>query len=64
MWLASSARDFERIRQSACVVGSFVKAKLHKRNKAKKARQRKKFGLEKRTIRAAQDYRLRPEECR
>ena len=60
----SRTKDFERMRQSACAVGSFIKAKLHKRNKVKKARQRKKFGLDRRTIRAAQDYRLRPEECR
>ena len=60
----SRTKDFNRMRQSACAVGSFVKSKLHKHNKAKKARQRKKFGLDKRTIRASQDYRLHPEECR
>ena len=57
-------RDFERMRQSACVTASFVKAKLHKRNKAKKARRNRSFGIEKRTIRAAEDYRLRPDKCR
>ena len=57
-------KDFDRMRQSACAVGSFIKSKLHKRNKAKKARQCKKFGVERRTIRASEDYRLRPEECR
>ena len=46
----SRMRDFDRMRQSACVNASFVKAKLHKRNKAKRARQKKKFGLEQRTV--------------
>lgn len=60
----SHSKDFERMRQSACAVGSFIKVKFHKRNKAEKARQRKKFGVEKHTIRATQDYWLRPQECR
>jgi hypothetical protein len=57
-------RDFDRMRQSACSVASFIKSKLHKRNKAKKTRQKKKFGTDQRTVRAAEDYRLRPDECR
>ena len=57
-------KDFDRLRQSAYAVGSFIKAKLHKRNKAKRARKRKRSGVEKRTIRAAEDYRLKPDECR
>ena len=56
-------KDFDRMRQSACTVASFVKSKLHKRNKAKKSRQKKKFGFEQRTVRAAEDYCLPPEEC-
>lgn len=57
-------KDFDRLRQSAYAVGSFIKAKLHKRNKAKRARKQKRSGVEKRTIRAAEDYRLKPDECR
>ena len=57
-------KDFDRLRQSAYAVGGFIKSKLHKRNKAKRARQRKRLGVEKRTIRAAEDYRLKPDECR
>ncbi|EDR14134.1 uncharacterized protein LACBIDRAFT_321942 [Laccaria bicolor S238N-H82] len=34
------------------------------RNKAKKARDKKRFGIEKRTVRASEDCRLRPDECR
>ena len=60
----SRTKDFDRMHQSACSVASFIKSKLHKRNKAKKARQKKKFGVDKRTVRAAEDYHLRPDECR
>ena len=60
----SRTRDFDRMRQSASANASFVKSKLHKRNKAKTARQKKKLGFEQRTVRAAEDYRLRPDECR
>ena len=60
----SHSKDFNWMWQSACAVGSFIKSKLHKHNKAKKARQHKKFGIEKRTIRASQDYCLHPEQCR
>jgi len=52
----SRSRDFERMWQSTCAMGSFIKVKLHRQNKAKKARQHKKFRVEKCTIRAAQDY--------
>ena len=60
----SRSKDFDRMRPSACAVASFVKTKLHKRSKAKKSRQKKRLGFEQRTVRAAEDYRLRPEECR
>ena len=56
--------DFGRMWQSASAAASFIKSKLHKRNKAKKARDKKKFGIEKRTVRASEDCRLRPDECR
>ena len=60
----SRSKDFDRMRQSACAVASFIKTKLHKRSKAKKARQKKRLGFQQRTVRAAEDYRLRPDECR
>lgn len=60
----SHTGDFSRMRQSASAVASFIKSNLHKRKKAKNARDKKKFGIEKRTIRALEDYRLRPDECR
>lgn len=60
----SHTGNFDRVHQSASAAASFVKSKLHKRNKAKKARDRKKFGVEQRTIRASEDCRLRPDECR
>ena len=50
--------DFGRMRQSASTAASFIKSKLHRRKKAKSARDKKKFGIEKRTIRASEDYRL------
>ena len=56
--------DFGRMQQSASTAASFVKSKLHRRKKVKSARDKKKFGIEKRTIRASEDYRLRPDECR
>ena len=59
----SRTGDFQRMHQSASAVASFIKLKLHKRNKAKKARDKKKFGIEKRAIHAAEDYRLQPSEC-
>lgn len=60
----SHTGDFGRMRQSASAVASFIKSKLHKRKKAKKARDKKKFRVEQRTIRASEDCRLRPDECR
>lgn len=60
----SRTKDFDQMCQSACSVASFIKSKLQKRNKAKKARQKKKFGVDQRTVQAAEDYRLWPDECR
>jgi hypothetical protein len=36
--------------QSACAAVRFIKAKLHKWNKAEKVRKNKSFGVEKRTV--------------
>ena len=57
-------KDFDRLRQSAMAVGHFIKAKLHRRNKAKRRRRKAKFGLDQTIVRAAEDYKIRPNECK
>jgi len=57
-------KDFKHLRQSACSVGSFIKNKLHRRNKNKRHRLKIKFRREGRVVRAKEDYRLRPHECK
>lgn len=56
--------DFNRMRQSALLAGHFIRAKLHRRAKAKRRKQKAKFGTEEKTVRAAEDIRLRPHECK
>jgi len=56
--------DFGRMRQSALTAGHFIRAKLHWRAKAKRCRQRQKFGIEEKTVRASEDVCLRPHECK
>ena len=56
--------DFERMRQSAYSVGSFIKSKLHKRRKNRRHRLKVKFGIEEKVIRAKEDYKIRPHECK
>ena len=56
--------DFGRLRQSAMAVGHFIRAKLHRRNKAKRRRKKVKFGIDQTIVRAAEDFKLRPHECR
>ena len=56
--------DFDRMRQSALSVSHFVRAKLHRKAKAKRRQQKKKFGIEEKTVRAAEDVRLKPHECK
>ena len=56
--------DFDRMRQSAMSVGHFIRAKLHRRAKAKRRWQKIKFGVEEKTVRAAEDVRLKPQECK
>ena len=55
---------FGRLRQSAYMVGQFVHRRLHRRNKGKRHRRKVKFGLEEKTVRAAEDYRLKPHESK
>ena len=57
-------KDFSRLRQSAYMVGQFVHRQLHRRNKNKRHCQKVKFGLEEKTVRAAEDYHLKPHESK
>ena len=57
-------KDFERMRQSAYSVGQFIRSKLHRRRKNRRHRQKVKFGQDERVVRAKEDYRLRPHECK
>ena len=57
-------KDFDRMRQSAYSVGRFIRSKLHRRRKNKRHRQKVKFGIEGRVVRAKENYRLRPHECK
>ena len=57
-------KDFDRMRQSAYSVGRFIRNKLHCRRKNKQHRQKMKFGLEEKVVRAKEDCRLRPHECK
>ena len=57
-------KDFGRLRQSAYMVGQYVRRQFHRRNKGKRHRRKVKFGVDERTVRAAEDYRLRPHESK
>jgi len=57
-------RDFDHMRQSAYSVGRFIRSKLHCRWKNKWHRQKMKFNLGEKVVRAKEDYRLRPHECK
>ena len=56
--------DFSRLRQSAMLTGHFIKAKLHRRGKAKRRKCKLKFGIDQTLVRVANDYKLRPHECK
>lgn len=45
-------------------MGHFIKAKLHRRNKAKRHIRKIKFGIDQTLIRASEDYKLHPHECK
>ncbi|RDB19205.1 Retrovirus-related Pol polyprotein from transposon opus [Hypsizygus marmoreus] len=61
---ASSSRDFERLRQSTFMNAHFIRAKTHRRKMAKKRRQNRTTRTNPGEIRAAEDYRIRPHECK
>ncbi|PPQ97535.1 hypothetical protein CVT26_002411 [Gymnopilus dilepis] len=56
--------DFDRLRQSAYQTASFIKGKLHRKRKNKKKEKRKRAENEATTVRAAEDTKLRPDECK
>jgi len=56
--------DFDRMGQSAMLAGHFIQSKLHRRAKAKRHRQKVKFGIEEKTVCAAEDVCLKPHECK
>ena len=56
--------DFDRMRQSSLLASKYAKAKTHRRNKSKRLRRKIKFGIEEQTVRAADDYLLKPHQCR
>ena len=55
--------DFDRMRQSTMLVNKFAKAKTHRREKARRRRRKMKFGVEEWTVRASEDYILKPHGC-
>ena len=55
--------DFDRMRQSSLLASKYAKAKTHRRNKSKRLRRKIKFGIEEQTVRAADDYLLKPHQC-
>lgn len=58
-------KDFDRLRKSAHHTSSFVKARTHKRAKAKRQRKKRQAMVDAHLIKAARDYRIRPHEsCR
>ena len=57
-------KDFNRLRQSAYMVGQYVRRQFHRRSKAKKHQRKVKFGVHEKLVRASEDYRLRPHESK
>ena len=57
-------KDFSRLRQSTYLSGQFVQRQFHRRSKGKRHCQKVKFGNEEKTVRAAEDYKLKPHESK
>ena len=57
-------KDFTRMRQSAYMVGQYVRRQFHRRNKAKRHRRKVKFGIQEKVVRASEDVRLKPHESK
>lgn len=56
--------DFACLRQSVMLTRHFIKAKLHRRGKAKRRKRKLKFSIDQTLVRAAEDYKIRPHECK
>ena len=56
--------DFNRLRQSAYMVGQYIRRQCHRRNKAKRHRRKVKFGVQEKVVRASEDYRFKPHESK
>lgn len=57
-------KDFNRLHQSAYLVGQYVRRQFHRRNKAKKHQRKVKYGLLEKIVRASEDYHLKPHESK
>lgn len=57
-------KDFGHLHQSMMAASHFIKAKLHCRNTVKHHCNKVKFGTDQTIVRAAEDYRLCPHECK
>ncbi|RDB29278.1 hypothetical protein Hypma_014871 [Hypsizygus marmoreus] len=62
--VVSTHSDFSRLRQSAYLTANFVRSKSHRRNQAKRMRHKRSIFKESRTVRAANDCLIQPNECR
>lgn len=56
--------NFGRMRQSSLLISKFARAKSHRCNKAKRLHRKIKFGIERQTVQAVEDYLLKPHQCR
>jgi hypothetical protein len=61
---ANRTEDFARLRQSAYQLASFRRSAIHRRAKARRARQKKAAARDQNAIRAVQDERIKAGECR
>jgi len=55
--------DFDRMRQSTLLINKYIKAKTHQHEKARRHQRKIKFGIKEKTVRAAEDYILKPHGC-
>ncbi|KAJ7079337.1 hypothetical protein C8R44DRAFT_550266, partial [Mycena epipterygia] len=56
--------DWEKAKEAAVSTSKFVRARLHKQAQTRKARLRRKWGIEARIVRAAENVRIGPEVCK
>lgn len=58
------SEDFNYLRKSIAMANKFTKAKTHQRDRKKRQQRREKMSQDLRTIRAAEDYRIRAHESK